>query len=445
MKIRTLVLCTALALSQTFTPAAASNLLDIYQQALENDPGLKAAEAQRLATREAIPQSKAVLLPALSASGETNRIHYSPDDSARPSDTYSSSGYSLNLSQVIYNRALQVQRRQANKQALQADATYESAVQTLVLDVATRYFSVLAAIDNLETARAEKAAIARQLEQTKQRFDVGLIAITDVHEAQARYDLTVASEITAQNQLDTAREALRELTNTLPEELSSLGKELPLISPEPESLDAWVGAAEQNNLQLTAARYGVEVARQEVKRQSAGHYPSLNLVGSYGTTNTGSIYTTIDQADSASIGLQLSVPLYQGGLVTSRTRQAEYSYLQASETLEQSRRSIQRQTRDAYRGVIAGISQVKALEQALISNQSALEATQAGFEVGTRTIVDVLDAQRALYAAQRDYSQSRYNYIVATLNLKQAAGSLTVEDLKQVNEWLQAQTQTGQE
>lgn len=433
MKIRTLAIATGLALGLALHSAIASDLLEVYQLALENDPGLKAAEAQRLATREGIPQSRAVLLPKIDLGAEVAANHLDTDSG---NDDYGDRGYSLSLSQVVYDRGLLVARGQADEQANQADATYEAAVQSLVLDVASRYFDVLAAIDDLGFARAEKAAIARQLEQTKQRFEVGLIAITDVHEAQARYDLSVSQEIAAQNRLDSSQEALRELTSILPESLAPLGESLPLIRPEPEDMEAWVAAAEQQNLQLLAARYGLNVAREEIKRQSAGHYPSLAVVGSHSYSDSDAAGMSSGERDLSTIGLQLNVPLYQGGLVTSRTRQAQYQFQQASETLEQSRRNTLRQTRDAYRGVIAGISQVKALEQAVISNQSALEATQAGFEVGTRTIVDVLDAQRALYGAQRDYSQARYGYLVSTLSLKQAAGSLSVEDIKLVNGWL---------
>ena len=309
--------------------------------------------------------------------------------------------------------------------------TYAFDEQELILRTSRAYFEVLNRQADLEAVLADKEAIGRQLEQTKQRFEVGLIAITDVHEAQARYDRVVSDEIISRNNLDTAREALRVITGKAHQELSGLADDVPLTPPEPASIDDWVAGAEKDNLVLLAARYGLEVARQEIEVQRAAHYPTVDLVAAYAEQNTSS--DTGRDLDAGSIGVELNIPLYTGGLITSRTRQATAQLVQASESLEQTRREVERQTRDAYRNVIAAIGAVEALRQTVVSNQSALDATQAGFEVGTRTIVDVLDSQRDLFRAQRDYVVARHAYVLATLGLRQAVGSLGLPDLQQAN------------
>ena len=416
-------------------PATATEgVLDIYRLATENDPGLKAADASRLAARETLPQARALLLPAVNLGADATRTWLNVHDG--PDSSFNSTGYTLSLSQPLYHRDYFVQLRQADSQVQQAETTYAAAAQSVITQVAEAYFNVLAAVDNLGFARAEKEAIGRQLEQTKQRFEVGLIAITDVHEAQARHDLAAAQEIAAINQVDLSREALRELTGVLHDDIAPLGEKLPLVKPEPADLEQWVRAAEQNNLQLIAAQQGLAIAREEIKRQESGHYPTLDLVGTHAYSNAGGGLTGKREFDNTAIGVQFNLPLYLGGAVSSRTRQAQHQYQAASDNLEAQRRSTSRTTRDAYLSVIAGISQVNALNQAVISNQSALEATEAGFEVGTRTIVDVLNAQQDLFGAQRDYSRARYDYIVNSLRLKQAAGSLSEEDLAQVDTWL---------
>ncbi len=422
-----------LSLLLSFQTAPAADLMETYRQALENAPALRAADAERLANRELLPQSRALWLPRLDASVNVGTNRWDPEPGV--TDDYGSLGYSLRLSQTLYNRADWIQLSQAGERVAQAEAAYRVVQQAVILDVAQRYFDVLAAMDNLEFIKAEKTAIGRQLEQAQQRFDVGLIAITDVQEAQARHDSAVAGEIAAGNRLDSATDALRELTGADGAALNPLSVEIPLQTPQPNDIEAWVRTARTSNLQLMVARYGATVAQQEIRRRSAGHYPSLSLVGSYQRSETeASRY--VDN-DLSSLGLQLTLPLYQGGGISSRTRQARHQYRQASDELEKQQRSTLRVVRDAYRSVIAGISQVKALEQALASHQTALLATEAGFEVGTRTIVDVLNVQQELFRARRDHAIAHYDYLLASLRLKQAAGSLGVGDLEQVNRWLQ--------
>lgn len=415
-------------------------LLEIYQLAAKNDPQLMAANASLLAVREEKPQSIAQLLPTISASGDRTEnkqdIRSVGQTFVPPTkESFDSHGYSLNLTQPVFRYDLFVGLGQANSRIAQAEADYRVAQQDLIVRVAERYFDELASIDNLEFARAEKQAVARQLDQAKQRFDVGLIAITDVHEAQAAYDLTVAQEIVAENLLANSREALQEFTGPYQENLQIVSRDIPLITPEPVDINKWAATAEQNNVQIKSAYQAAEVARKEVQKQRAGHFPTLDIVASKSNAKSNAQFGTI--ADRESIGLELNVPIFQGGLINSRTRQAQYRYEEAKHTLEQQKRAVNRQTRDAYLGVIAGISRVKALKQAVLSNQKALDATNAGFEVGTRTIVDVLLGQRELFRAKQNYARSRYDYILNTLRLKQASGTLTVADIESINRWLE--------
>ena len=288
-------------------------------------------------------------------------------------------------------------------------------------------------------AQANKDAIARQLEEAETRFEVGLIAITDVEEAQARFDLANADVIQAENALDNAREALREVAGEYYGSISSLIDEVPLIVPEPDDIDAWTTIALEQNLQLRAAHEATLVARDEIRRVEAGHLPTLDLVGSHTRSDnrgSGGAGFGVESWTSA-IGVQLNLPIYQGGTVLSQTRESRHLYEQSVADLETVRRSTQRQAHDAFLGVKSGISRVRALKQALASTESALAAVQAGFDVGTRTSVDVLDAQSDLFEARRNYASARYAYILDILSLKQAAGTLSEDDLVQVNGWLQ--------
>jgi outer membrane protein len=432
-----LMLLTLLLLLGSQSARAADDLLRVYRLAAESDPQLRAAEAAWRAAQELRPQARALLLPQLGAGVSLNRTR--SDFEAGPSRTLTGRTYSISLSQPVYRRDRLVQLRQADARIAQAEAQFEAATQNLITRVSDRYFEVLAARDNLEFAESERTAIARQLEQARQRFEVGLIAITDVHEAQARFDLAVAQEIAAENQLFSAREALREFTGEFHEQLAGLAEEIPLAAPEPTEPDAWAATALEQNLQLLAAQFAVEVARTEIERRRSGHYPTVDVIGSLSRSEDGRFSTGFDDQliggdrDDASVGLQINVPLYTGGGVTSQTREARQLFEQAREQLEQQRRLTLRQTQDAYRSVVALISQVRALRQAVISNQSALEATQAGFEVGTRTIVDVLNAQRELFLAQRNFARARYDYLINTLLLKESAGVLTDEDVEMIN------------
>jgi len=416
--------------------ARAEDLLEIYQLALDNDPQLKAALATRNSALEARPQAESRLLPSVNLSSGANLIRSDVNSSASGGslNNYATASLSLNLSQSVYREEYAIQLDQADKQIAQAEVTYAAEEQALILRVAQAYFNVLSAEDSLEFARAENAAIARQLDQAKQRFEVGLIAITDVHEAQAAFDQSRADLIQAENALDNAREAQQEIIKQSVEQLVPLAEELPLNPPQPQNPERWAETAQTQNLSLQAALYGVDIARMNIDLQDAGDSPTVDLVGSHALNLSSSRSGT--DAQTTTIGLQLNLPLYTGGAVNSRTRQARFDYEAAQENLDQQRRSVNRTVRDAYRGVITSISTVEALKASTISAQSALEATEAGFEVGTRTMVDVLNAQRDLFRARSNYSKVRYDFILNGLQLKQATGTLSAEDLKQVNSWL---------
>ncbi len=422
------------------TSSHAEDLLEIYRLAQESDPQLRAAEAGNQAAQQVRAQSRAALLPQLNLGADYT--HHESDIQASTigstgTTDYDSNSYTLNLRQSIYHHDYYVQLKQADARIAQANAEYEGARQGLILRAAEAYFNLLGAQDSLATAEATKRAISQQLRQTQQRFEVGLSAITDVHEAQAAYDIAVAAELAAKSQVDNARENLREIIGRDPVALAVLKEELPLLVPEPADINQWVETAQQQNLSLLATEAAARAAREEMNRRQAGHYPTLDLVANHSYSDTMDSPTFGTEQTDTTIGIQLNVPIYSGGLTTAQTREARALYTQAQEALEQQRRATVRESRNAFLGVTTGISQVQARKQALASAQTALEATQAGFEVGTRTIVDVLDAQRVRYTAQSDYLRARYDYLLATLRLKQAAGSLNETDIVQINTWLE--------
>ncbi|MGH8509791.1 MAG: TolC family outer membrane protein, partial [Gammaproteobacteria bacterium] len=393
--------------------ASGDNLVEVYQLAETKDPELLGIIASHQATLEQYPQARAQLLPSLRFSTIVERnfqdVTSESDAATFGAGKFQFTGqvYNLRLTQPVFRYDLWVQLRQAGTRIQQAAAEIDAGRQDLVVRVSERYFDVLAAQDELEFARAAKDALQRQLDQTKVRFEVGIIAITDVQEAQAGYDLAVAEEIRAQNQLDNAHDALREITGAYHKRLDVLTKEIPLILPDPADIEQWTAKALAQNLRISAASFASQTAHQEIRRQQAGHLPTLDIVGSLGTAATGRFaqQAPVDagsgrigdvDTDSSAIGVELNVPIFEGGIVVSRTHEAEHRYTQALEEVERQKRAVQRQARDAYLGIVAGISRVKALKQAVVSNETLVEASEAGFEVGTRTTVDVVAAQREL-------------------------------------------------
>lgn len=430
--------------------APADNLVDVYQLAETKDPELLGIIASRQATLEQYPQARAQLLPSLRFTTSVARRSEASTSESGTSiflDHFTDEEYTLRLTQPVFRYDRWVQLRQAGTRIQQAAAEVDAARQDLGVRVSERYFDVLAAEDELVFSRAAKNALQRQLDQTNLRFEVGIIAITDVQEAQAGYDLAVAEEIRAQNQLDNAHDALREITGAYHKKLDVLTKEIPLILPSPADIEQWTAKALAQNLRISAATFASETAHQEIRRQQAGHLPTLDIVGSLGTAVTGRFAqrALVDpgrgdigdiDTESSAIGVELNVPIFEGGIVVSRTHEAQHRYTQALEDVERQKRAVQRQVRDAYLGVVAGISRVKALKQAVVSNETLVEATEAGFEVGTRTTVDVVAAQRELFRARRDYSRARYDYLLDTLRLKRASSTLAAADLAKISAWL---------
>lgn len=431
---RTLTVACACLLAAS--AARAEDLLQIHALAVQHDPQWRGAQAALAAGREAGPQGLAQILPTASLSASTTRNDLENRVTAA-SQTYTSKGYTLSVSQPVFRADNFARYRQADSQVAQAEAQGAAAEQDMLLRVAQRYFDELAAADALDVARAERTAIERQLEQAKKRFEVGLIAITDVHEAQAGYDLSQARAIAAENALDVARAALSEVTGQTHGVLKPLKEDIPLITPEPRDLKAWVDKALAGNLSLIAAQHGADVARENISRARSGHLPTLDLTGSMADSeSTGGNFGRSDSL-TKSVGLQFALPLFAGGATASAVRQAEALWDQAKEAQEQARRAAERAAKSGYLSVQADISRVTALKQALVSADSALKATEAGFEVGTRTIVDVLTAQQNLYRARGDYLKARYDYLLNTLRLKLAAGTLATADLQAINGWLQ--------
>ncbi|WP_316364629.1 TolC family outer membrane protein [Candidatus Thiodiazotropha sp. CDECU1] len=421
-------------------PVQAEDLMTIYQLALQNDPQLQAAKEQLSAARESKSLARSQLLPTVGLGATYDVVRRDLKTlQGVPFDDQSTNhdrALGLNLTQPIYRRDRLLQLEQADSTIAQAEAEYAAAEIDLMVRSTTTYFNILSAEDDLRVAKAEREATGRQLEQAQQRFDVGLIAITDVHEAQAAFDAARASEIAAENSLDNAWEALFEIIGPQPtQDLAKLGEELALNPPVPNILQEWSDTAQQQNYSIIAARAGLESLKQEIDVSRSGHYPTLDLVGGYTMNRSDS--DTATEADTGTIGLSLEVPIYTGGAVSAQTRQAQANFRASQQGLDQTRRGVNRQVRDAYRGVLSTISQVEALKAATVSAQSALESTQAGYEVGTRTIVDVLNVQRNLFSSQRDYLNSRYDYIINGLNLKSAAGTLSESDLERVNGWLE--------
>ncbi|NKI33563.1 TolC family outer membrane protein [Wenzhouxiangella sp. XN79A] len=442
---RLLIAAAALALT---SPALAVDLLGVYELASTNDPQIQAAERRLEASTYQEAIARASLLPTLSGSVSRTIGNSQPslDGNDLTDNDIDSEGYGLSLRQSIYDDANFGRLTRARSSIAQADAEFDTAWQDFLLRVAQRYFDMLTSIDGLRFAQAEEKALQRQFEQAEQRFEVGLSAVTDFLEARAAWDAARARVIVAENNLENARELLRELTGTMFDTFRPLADRLPLEPPEPADSSAWVERALANRPELEAARRAVDVVDADLRIARSGHLPSLDLVGSYNRNVNNEFVLRDDfqdeigtvefQSDTWQVGLELSIPIFSGFAVQSQTRQARVNREAVSFELDSAQRAAVRETENAYRSVIAGIRQIEALEQALISAESAVEATNAGFEVGTRTIVDVLLAEQRFFQAQRDYSQARHQFIVDSLALKRAAGVLAPEDLETANRLL---------
>lgn len=431
----------AMAQPSDETVSEATDIMDVYRVSWEGDPVLQQARARLESAREIQKQAFSGWLPQISGTASYSETDGEQTQSGQKNDIDSSSdSLDLSLDQSIYNRSTHMGYERSKFQVAQAEADYEAAVANFVLRVAQRYFDVLSAIDTLEFAQAEEKALKRQLEQAEQRFEVGLTPITDAHEARASYDNARARTIVAANSLDDAREALREVSGQYYNDLKRLQEELPLVAPEPDNQEQWVRTAMQNSPTIQSFIASAEAAEKGISVANAGHWPSLGAFARYNDSSQegNSGIFAIDGSDTRTvIGLRLSVPIYSGGLTSSQARQARSDHEVALEGLDAERRRISRQIRNDYRGVIAGISQVEAFKQALISAESAVEATEAGFEVGTRTIVEVLLSQQRQFQAQRDYSRARHDYVLSHLRLRTTAGLIEEADIARLNQVLE--------
>jgi outer membrane protein len=419
-------------------PVRASDLLEVYNQAKGYDAQFAAAQAALDAGKEKGPQGLATLLPNVAGSANTfwNRVTL-PDNTPESLFTFNSNGWTVQLTQPLFRWQNWEAYKQGELQVVQAEATYGAAGQDLVVRVAQAYFDVLQANDNLEFVKANKAAISEQLSQAKRNFEVGTATITDTNEAQARFDLAAAQEIAAVNDLEVKQRALQLLIGDDPVSLTPLRPTLQIDSPQPNNMDEWVARAQDQNFQVRAQQAAVEIAKREIERQRAGHYPTVDLVGNVSSNINQNVATaaalprrTVDQTQ---IGLQLNLPIFSGGAVLSRTREAAALYEKSRSDLDSVRRSAVLDARRSFLNVSNGLAQVKALEQALVSSETSLQSNRVGYEVGVRINLDVLNAVQQVFSTKRDLAKSRYDTIISGFKLKQAAGNLSEEDVQRAN------------
>lgn len=440
MKKHLLSATVGLALSAVTFTSSADDLAQIYQLAVKNDPALLRAAAERDAAQKQVDIAESGFWPQVTGSvgiSDSKADRFQPGLGVYESEQ---NGWNagININQSVFDWSTWKQTDIAEKRAYRAEVAYRATAQGLMLRVVNAYFGALQAQDDLEFALAEKRAIERQLEQTKQRFSVGLTAITDVHEAQAQFDSAVAAVIQARNAVKIAFENIREITGRYPETLAGLQTEqFDPVAPEPAEVRQWVTRAENGNLNLMQSMVTVEIAQQQIKLERAGHYPTVSLNASWGTndneTTVNGDTTNLPRLDSRQIGVSVDVPIFSGYRTSASVAQARDNYVASSQTMVETRRNVERQVRTAFYDVNASLASIRAFEQAVTSAKSALKATEAGFEVGTRTIVDVLNSTRNLFNARRNLAEARYGFIRQRLTLEQSIGDLTPEDLQGIN------------
>lgn len=434
------VVATLLAGAFLSLNAHAIDLLQVYREALANDAPYASARAQLAAGQEKSTQGRSGLLPTVGVGGSYNRTDLeSSSAGVTSSRDFNSHGYTVSLSQPLFRLANWEQYQQGKLSVAVSQAQFAQAQQDLIVRVAQAYFDVLASQDALASVQAQKTAITEQLASAKRNFEVGTATITDTHEAQARFDLVVAQEFAAQNDLEIKRTALQQIIGKPASQLAALRPGVKLNPPEPASVNTWVQSAEQQNYGVVGQQFALEIAQREIKRNRAGHYPTVDLVASRNHNNqTGSALSPAGStSDTNTVGVQWSIPLFAGFAVDSRVRESIALEDKARSDLENARRVAAQGARQAFLGVNAGLAQVRALEAAEISSQSALESNRLGYQVGVRINIDVLNAQQQLYSTRRDLSKARYDTIVNGLRLKSAAGTLKEEDLAQINALLQ--------
>lgn len=442
-----LSLLVTMSLAGFSTASQAEDLLQVYQKAKDSNPELRKSLAERNQAFEKINEARSPLLPQL---GLGASIDYKSGYRDAKNTESNSLGANLTLTQTIFDMSLWRQLTMQEKTAGMSDVTYQTSQQQLILDTATAYFNVLRAIDSLSFIEAQKEQVYRQLDQTTQRFNVGLVAITDVQNARANYDSVLAQEVAGRNELDNALEKLRQVSGVYYINLASLNIARFSTTP-PDAIDKLLKDAEERNLSLLSARLGQDLARENIRLAQSGHLPTVNLNASTGVSNShnhgSALQTPANSRNSyngqSSIGLSLSIPLYTGGRTSSQVEQAQYGFTSASEQLESVYRSIVQIARSSYNNISASISSIKAYQQVVVSAQSSLDATEAGYQVGTRTIVDVLNATTTLYDAKQKLSSARYDYLINQLNIQFARGTLNENDLIQLNNALGEEISTS--
>ncbi|MFL0810866.1 MAG: TolC family outer membrane protein [Agarilytica sp.] len=438
--MRTYIIGALALLTLASVPSRSESLNEMYQHALQNDHNFKAAQAAYDAGLQEKNIGRSNLLPKISgeASWTDSENESDPSSNIRPEES-TSSGYGLSLTQPIIDFSAWHSYKRGKVASKAAEAQFKAKQQALIVRTATAYFDALRAVDIFETAKAEENANRSQLEQTQKRFEVGLTAITEVHEAQAAYDNSLARRLLAEGNVGIAYEALEVITGQSYQALLPLKKDFPIVSPSPEKREAWVEFATKNNFNLAAASLNAETARQLANQSKAGHFPTLTASATYGETNTETLLSgttaETDTTDQA-VALTLKVPLFLGGEISARRKQAASQFIEARENYFQAQRDTIQQARSLHLTVLTDVATVKARKQATISSQSALDATQAGYEVGTRDLVDVLIAQRGLFSAQSNYSDALYTYVLNTLKLKEVAGLLSEKDVLELDKWL---------
>lgn len=422
--------------------ASANSLLDVYELALQNDAQLKADRAEYEAGLQNRVIGRSGLLPQINAKAQfgnvdedsidnINNIKFTTDSDTR--------GWDITLSQPLFDMSAWYVYKQGTKLSEQAEAQFGADQQSLIVRTAEAYFNVLRAIDTLEATIAEEKALAKQLEQTKQRFEVGLTAITEVHEAQAAFDSARAATLVARGNLGINYEALEVLTGKPEDRIAPLSAKFPVVAPSPANRAEWVEFSLQNNYSLRVSKLQAEASLQNAKANRSNHLPRLGATLGYSDYDNDGINSgnPLDRStDGTTINLRLDVPIFSGGATTGRSRQAYAQYNQAQELYNSTQRNVIQNTRALHLSVETDVAAVQARKQAIVSNQSALEATQSGYEVGTRNLVEVLLAQRNLYQARRDYSNALYNYVIDTIKLREAAGMLTPADIQEIDKWL---------
>ncbi|HAU1191760.1 TPA: TolC family outer membrane protein [Legionella pneumophila subsp. raphaeli] len=438
--MRKSLLCWILTLGVS-THVFATDLMDIYQQALENDTIFKEAYDTYMSSTEAIPQARAALYPQVGLGSQAGRNYQDAVAGAFSANQYYGSySWQVNASQALFNYQAWAKVAQAKASVKAAQASFNDAAQNLILRTAKAYFDVLFAKDTLDFAEAKKRANKRQYDQATQRFQVGLDAITSVYEAKAAYDQSIATVIAARNNQINQSENLRKLTNHVYETLAPLkDSKIPLVKPEPNDVNQWIDTGLKQNYKLYAAKYNLEVAKDNVKAISAGNWPVFSLQSNASQVHNNASGNTVfipSKQTQANIAIAMNFPVFQGGLVQAQTRQAQYNFQSTSEKLEQTYRDVIVNSRIAFNTITDGISKVKADRQTVISVQNSLQSTEAQFEVGTRTMVDVVNAQQRLFEAQEQLARDQYDLINSILTLKYLAGTLNVNDLEQINSWL---------